>query len=78
MMQATTEVSEAAAAQHAMSPSDHQPVDDSQIPENVLQLLSVSKILLLQGADVVDKHLISDEQLATSSRYLPGSTIGVY
>ncbi|KAF9036489.1 hypothetical protein BDZ89DRAFT_1100647 [Hymenopellis radicata] len=59
-----------------MSPSDHHLPDTEHIPENVLQLLSVCKILLLQGVDVVDNALTSDEQLTTSSKFLPGSTIG--
>lgn len=48
------------------------------LPENVAQLLSVSKILLLQAVDVLDNHLTSDEQLTVNSQYLHGSTIGAY
>ncbi|KAK0198580.1 hypothetical protein F5146DRAFT_1020228 [Armillaria mellea] len=46
------------------------------LPENVAQLLSVSKILLLQAVDVLDNHLTFDEQLTVNSQYLQGSTIG--
>lgn len=60
--------------QPIMSPSEH-PLP-AQIPENVVQLLSVAKILLLQAIGVVDK-LTEDDQLTTSSKYLPGSTIGM-
>lgn len=46
------------------------------LPENVAQLLSVSKILLMQAVDILDNHLTSDEQLTVNSQYLHGSTIG--
>jgi hypothetical protein len=40
------------------------------------QQLSVAKTVLLQAIDLLDNYLTSDEQLSTSSQYLPGSTIG--
>ncbi|KAJ7630627.1 hypothetical protein FB45DRAFT_978918 [Roridomyces roridus] len=40
------------------------------------QLLQVSKTVLQQGVDLLDNHIVSNEQLVTQSQYLPGSTIG--
>ncbi|KIY69682.1 hypothetical protein CYLTODRAFT_222159 [Cylindrobasidium torrendii FP15055 ss-10] len=54
-----------------MSPTDVH----HEIPENVLQLVAVSKILIEQALGVID-GLTSDEQLVASSRFLPGSTLG--
>jgi hypothetical protein len=42
------------------------------------QLLAVAVTVLEQAIDLVENVLISDEQLTTQSKYLPGSTIGVY
>ncbi|KAJ7456668.1 hypothetical protein FB451DRAFT_1276785 [Mycena latifolia] len=40
------------------------------------QLLQVSRIVLQQGIDLLDKHITSNDQLTVHSQYLPGSTIG--
>ncbi|KAL0950845.1 hypothetical protein HGRIS_007603 [Hohenbuehelia grisea] len=40
------------------------------------QLLAVSKTVLMQAVELVDNHLISDDQLTAASQYIPGSTIG--
>jgi len=45
-------------------------------PDSIEKLLFVSKTVLLQAIDLLDNHLDSDDRLTTSSRYLPGSTIG--
>jgi len=42
-----------------------------------LQLLSVSKTVLLQAVDLLDNYITSDDQLTINSRFLPGSTIGM-
>lgn len=44
----------------------------------ISRLLEVSTAVLLQGVDLIDKSLVSDEQLTTQSRYIPGSTIGMH
>ena len=45
--------------------------------EMVSQQLSVAKTVLLQAVDLLDNHLVSDQQLTVQSRFLPGSTIGI-
>jgi len=42
----------------------------------LINLLHVSKQILLQAIDLLDNYLTSDEQLTISSKFLPGSTIG--
>jgi hypothetical protein len=44
--------------------------------EMVFQQLSVAKTVLLQGVDLLDNYLVSDQQLTVQSRFMPGSTIG--
>ncbi|KAG6866822.1 hypothetical protein C0991_008758 [Blastosporella zonata] len=41
-------------------------------------LLYVSKTVLLQAVDLLDDYLTSDDQLTVSSKFLPGSTIGLF
>ncbi|KAG6910600.1 hypothetical protein DXG01_009551 [Tephrocybe rancida] len=43
----------------------------------LISLLYVSKTVLLQAVDLLDNYLTSDDQLTISSKFLPGSTIGV-
>jgi len=43
----------------------------------VAQQLSVAKTVLLQAVDLLDNHLVSDQQLTVQSRFMPGSTIGI-
>ena len=50
--------------------------DGQKASESLEKLLFVSKTILLQAIDLLDNHLDSDNRLTTSSRYLPGSTIG--
>lgn len=45
-------------------------------PDSLEKLLFVSKTVLLQAITLLEHHLVSDEQLTTNSKYLPGSTIG--
>jgi hypothetical protein len=45
--------------------------------EMVSQQLSVAKTVLQQAVDLLDNHLVSDEQLKVQSRFMPGSTIGI-
>ena len=44
---------------------------------SIAHLLEVSRIVLLQAVDLINKSLASDEQLSVQSKYIPGSTIGV-
>ena len=44
---------------------------------NLEQLLDVSTKVLEQALDLLDNTLTSDEQLTVSSKFLPGSTIGM-
>jgi hypothetical protein len=52
------------------------PHDVDETP--LTQLLSVSKAVLRQALDLVETVLTSDEQLTVHSKYLPGSTIGIF
>jgi hypothetical protein len=42
------------------------------------QLLDVGSKVLDQALDLLNNSLTSDEQLTTSSKFLPGSTIGYF
>lgn len=44
----------------------------------LIQLLQVSRVILAQAIVLLDDYLTSDDQLTTSSKFLPGSTIGMY
>lgn len=46
--------------------------------QNLEQILDVSTTVLGQAIDLLENSLVSDEQLIVQSKYLPGSTIGVY
>lgn len=46
--------------------------------QNLEQILYVSTTVLGQAIDLLENSLVSDEQLTVQSKYLPGSTIGVY
>lgn len=46
--------------------------------QNLEQILDVSTIVLGQAIDMLENSLASDEQLTVQSKYLPGSTIGMY
>lgn len=46
--------------------------------QNLEQILDVSTTVLGQAIDLLENSLASDEQLTVQSKYLPGSTIGVY
>ena len=59
---------------HSVAPMSF--ADGQKAPDSLEKLLFVSKTVLLQAIDLLDNHLDSDDRLTTSSRYLPGSTIG--
>ncbi|KAF8740644.1 hypothetical protein AX14_007781 [Amanita brunnescens Koide BX004] len=59
---------------HSVTPMSF--ADGQKASESLEKLLFVSKTILLQAIDLLDNHLDSDNRLTTSSRYLPGSTIG--
>jgi len=40
------------------------------------QLLEVARVVLQQAIELLEKSLVSDNQLTVTSRYMPGSTIG--
>jgi len=44
--------------------------------EIIAQQLAVAKTVLLQAVDLLDNHLVSDQQLTVQSQFMPGSTIG--
>ncbi|KAF8971527.1 hypothetical protein BDZ97DRAFT_1786955 [Flammula alnicola] len=60
-----------------MSSSNAQPTISSQSGHDLVQQqIIVAKTILIQGIDLLDNHLTSDEQLSVHSKHLPGSTIG--
>lgn len=54
------------------------PVQLDENPTNLNNLLFVSQTVLQQAVDLLDSDLLEDEQLTVHSKYLPGSTIGVF
>lgn len=46
--------------------------------DQLSQLLAVSSTVLQQALDLVDNVLTDDDQLTVQSKYLPGSTIGLF
>ncbi|TFK20160.1 hypothetical protein FA15DRAFT_673771 [Coprinopsis marcescibilis] len=50
--------------------------NDGEPNETLNQQLAVAKTVLNQAVDLLDNHLVSDEQLSVQSQFLPGSTIG--
>ena len=59
------------------SASTHSSSEMTSSNEMVTQQLSVAKTVLLQAVDLLDNHLVSDQQLTVQSQFMPGSTIGI-
>ncbi|KAF9557884.1 hypothetical protein CPC08DRAFT_639746 [Agrocybe pediades] len=57
-------------------PSSSTEYVDGSSQEIVREQIGVARTILTQAVELLDKHLMSDEQLTVHSKYLPGSTIG--
>lgn len=56
-----------------------QSLDERESEPSALEhLLDVTRTTMQQAIDLVNNHLITDDQLSAHSRYLPGSTIGSF